>query len=291
MNLEEINNNLLRTIENADNTGQFLQEFLGGAAQNVTYDVIDANGHHVTRSVPNITKFTQSVSDALSSEMNKTIYVDAINGDDLNVGTEDSAKKSLSAALKSQIGGHVSIYLKAAQVHVLTSDIYESARVVDLERYGDGANPIFTAALYDSEPYQKVKAVFSDTSFYFTKVDVVTPKAVTGGFEPYGSMFWQRGGRSLNISCYKADVIVNDFPIHRQNSAAGGLSSIQLSLSRVVKKAEAFPFYAGYGLKYGNYSTSIEDAAGNALDHSDIVAGIVRDANGVPRNLISNKIL
>ena len=42
---------------------------------------------------------------------------------------------------------------------------------------------------------------------------------------------------------------------------------------------------------YRNANTTIQDSAGTALTDADIIGGIVRDANGLPRNVRSNIVL
>jgi len=102
VNYEEINQNLLRVIENADNQGEFLQHFLGDPAGDVTFSNVATDGSLIKRTIPNLAKFVGDVSASLKKEMSISVYVDPISGDDGNDGRSTATpKKTMSAALNS----------------------------------------------------------------------------------------------------------------------------------------------------------------------------------------------
>ena len=105
INYDEINDNLLRVIQNADNQGEFLQHFLGDPAGNVTFKNVAPDGSLITRTIPNLAKFTGDVYSTVGDALNLTVYVDAINGDDANDGSATSPKQTVKAVVESTPNG------------------------------------------------------------------------------------------------------------------------------------------------------------------------------------------
>lgn len=62
--------------------------------------------------------------------------------------------------------------------------------------------------------------------------------------------------------------------------------------TNIVKSGLGLLIHSGFGV-FGlkAYATSIVDGAGSPLTWGDVVAGIVRDTNGTPRNVLANFVL
>ncbi|WP_456464724.1 DUF1565 domain-containing protein [Desulfurobacterium sp.] len=66
--------------------------------------------------------FIAGAETTIQSWWNRTLYVDAVNGDDSNPGTSDAPFKTIGKAIyTTPIGGYASIYLKEGQVHEITA--------------------------------------------------------------------------------------------------------------------------------------------------------------------------
>ena len=83
----------------------------------VAIDVKDSNGNITTKTVANRGKFKQQIWDDVGSaigQFSRNVYVDAVNGSDLNTGAIDSPYKTLTKAISSTpVGGKVHIYLQS----------------------------------------------------------------------------------------------------------------------------------------------------------------------------------
>lgn len=101
INIEEVNSNLVRVIENADAEGAFLQDFLGSPAGDATFEVVQADGTTVTNTVPNIAKFTGDVADTIADHLTQVFYVSKIGSDSSDGLTEGTAFLTLAKAANS----------------------------------------------------------------------------------------------------------------------------------------------------------------------------------------------
>lgn len=119
INLDELNTNVLRVIQNSDEGGRFLQDFLGGEVGDVTYTVVDSSGATIVRTVPNIAKYTQSVNDALNDSNRVTYFVSQLSGDDTNDGlTSATALKSIKKAVE------LAAYKNELRINFISGETY-----------------------------------------------------------------------------------------------------------------------------------------------------------------------
>lgn len=100
MDLNSLNQSVLRLIENGTRIISFLKDFTTGTAGDVSITYINADGSESVKTFSNIAKFTSSVSGAVKGELHKELYLDqlaTVNGD----GTQSSPYNSFISAVNS----------------------------------------------------------------------------------------------------------------------------------------------------------------------------------------------
>ena len=101
-----------RNIHNWDEAIRKWQEFITAPAGQVSMQYYDRNGNLQTVVFDNKNKLIQDFITNVNSAMNKTFYVDAINGNDLNDGSQTAPFKTLKKAVDSvPAGGFAEIVL------------------------------------------------------------------------------------------------------------------------------------------------------------------------------------
>lgn len=273
MDLNSINQSVLRLINNSTNIISFLKDFTTGGAKDVSISYIEADGNTTNKTFPNIAKFTGSVESTIKNEMYRTVYVDEINGDDSNSGSSSSPIKSVHKAVNFvPMGGRVTIVLLSdcnwsgdAVSYNKVIEIRLNGHALNLVKYADSNNKYL---LYSIIGY--ANTVF----FYGNNLDgskVVLPVLADGEkiFSPDHSVFIKSiGSAEPELSQvtfgYKADI---------EDNGAFYISSATAS-------ASSFSFSGGQLIQSNGSSRAL----------TDLVSGVVKDSNGVPRNIQSNLI-
>ena len=101
MDLNSINQNVLRLINNSSKIISFLPEYAVDGAKDVSITYENADGTESTKTYPNIAKQVSQISSAVPNAMSKTFYVDANGGSDNNDGSSAHPFKTIQKAVDS----------------------------------------------------------------------------------------------------------------------------------------------------------------------------------------------
>lgn len=247
-----------------------------------------ADGTVIT--APSLPKLRQQYWDNIDSVMDRTYYVDAVNGNDSNPGTQDQPFQTLKKAVDSiPVGGYGKIVLVGGQTYTIDSHIFVKNK--SLYFVGDSNNPptisntAFTDGSYNRTNKFRIK-LFGVLIFDYinialpSKVDPSLPlsvfcfASVDGHYNRGLGIFGFRG--SINLGLDGASLVISN----------GSDVNVSVIDSDVTTNS------AGYVLSIGSSTTARLDISGCTIDDTTHwVSGLVKDANGVPRNVISNLIL
>ena len=249
--------------------------------------------------------------------MSRTFYVDQVNGDDGNDGSESAPFKTIQKAIDSvpangkgfiHILGDYTVELNVsvegrfiwirpygclrfswevtevggseyAALHGLTLRRYGSLVIESSSTYGgwilvdendtgvSAINPFYKGAIRVGED-----AVFAGIGIFIrVSVDNFHPIVV-------------KSGRLIAIYGWSLDRPAAIFVgIHGHYS--GTNRQIQVNTDSFLLDCQKTPVTFYY-----NYEGGLADLDGNGISIQDVVASVVKDANGVPRNIISNII-
>ena len=242
----------------------------------------------------------------IHSVMDQIFYVDATNGNDTNDGSSAYPFKTIKKACDSVVvGGIADINLLAGQTYVLESDIYIYNKKIRFLKQGNGNNPIVTTntrtQTYGSNTYAEVNnfRISGGAALNFHgDVDIVVPSNGTGNsisfvnngfivptYDTYNGSF---------IGFHYCSITINgDFPLINNHNWNGGSPFTDIKFWGVgvnlMKAGTKVINYIGDSTCSIGWSAELKDSSGNYISVSgNLLSGIVKDANGVPRNIISN---
>ena len=119
-NFSQLQQSVDRLLINSSEAINKLVDLTIAPARDVTVQYYDRNGNLVTQTTPNLMKVLNTVQANINSYMEKTVYVDQVNGNDDNDGTQARPFKTLQKAFNSvPVGGVVNVHLLSD--YVLTS--------------------------------------------------------------------------------------------------------------------------------------------------------------------------
>lgn len=297
--------------QNINNQWQFIskmKEWWLDPAKDVQYQIYDPNGNLQTITVPNRAKIVNDVPTILQSQMYKTVYVDQVNGNDNNDGSQARPFKTLQRAVDSvPDSGNgrivlVSDYTADSDVYItgkrieLASDTLRNINVV--QRYLDGGGTLYRIETFLILSNSVLKL---SGSFKITSVD-------PNGYKNYPLPSWGRG--VFNVDRYTTATIMKDEINHLEFDGGGYSALFGISwggiLNLILSQDSQHHDYASnmrlfidlnrtsvLNFWYQSFDTSyVKDANGNYItDMKSVISPIVRDSNGVPRNILSNIVL
>ena len=320
MDLNSINTNINRLLTNIWNVISFLKEYTVDESKDVSITHVDPDGSEVTKTFPNITKQIEINKLSIHDLMFKLSYVDQANGNDDNNGsTTDTAFRSLQKAFNTiPTGGHGIIYILGVY-DLGTSQEYtkfnKNIRIIigpDSQLRNrvavDGSYAIQGGIIIQAGTSLTVRISDSDSDSQLTKIyspannTGVIYKPTFAGF--FGFPSGSPGGfakLSIITRVRNPDTeiirIEDGYFFWRRNW--DDIRSINPSLSLIGHYTGKYVI----GHKLADFDStpamfnisanvaSFVDLSGNAItDFSTIVDGIVRDSNGIPRNISSNII-
>ena len=282
--------------------------------QDVQIQIKDSDGNITTKTVANRGKFKQQIWDdvgAALGQFNRTFYVDATNGDDNNDGSEANPFKTIDKAVGSvPVGGVGGITILGD--YTLQQDINIEYKHISLTPKGTLTFPWFVTndtyagihgiTLYDSlihfyiDSNNSGKIVVPDNDTGKTSINPAYSSAlrIDESYE-YGYFKFSlrthqddynpivvRDGALVSIAQWSADR-PDLLSIAISGDYTGTNRSIQVDSGAYLVNFENTPSSFFY-----NYAGGLTDLSGNSINIDSVVAGIVKDSNGVPRNIISN---
>ena len=265
-----------------------------------------------TNNYPTRQEFDGLVDNRLvNGGMYKDFYVDQTNGNDSNNGTQESPFKSLQSAIDNiPVGGAGTIHILGD--YVLTSNINIVSKIrIYLILHGTLTTTEYSPRTNYTGIYC-INVTNSSLYVYITSSDngkiVVPAKSSTNIVaQPHYAIF--NGSTYSNFADIKLflpieqdnynPIIVNSgfglvsidgWSHHRTylNVEIAGHSSGTNRNIIVDSNSTLVSFNNATGNFYYNYSGGLTDETNTSIPVSNCVTGIVKDANGVPRNITSN---
>ncbi len=246
-----------------------------------------------------------SAINAVPRIMSKIFYVDAVNGNDDNDGSQSFPFQTIPKAISSiPSGATADIYIKEGQSHVIDSLIYVANKRVRILSWatnlaqdpnGSASTPVATSPVikFSDDGVTLVGRITVDNSALLfggwdrsvivevgsSNVDVAG--VAIGGEVPFGGFASNSIFGIAHSSVSKAYAMLTDTRFKHLRAT-----------TFTVNRADKILFGLGYGTSIINDSGSTYlDSAGNTLTLAQVISGIIRDANGTPRNVLCNTVL
>ena len=288
-------------------------EFVADPAKDVTVEYYDLDGSLKTVSFPNRAKLVNDFIANVNSAMNKVFYVDQENGDDGNDGSQNAPFKTLNKAIDSVPNGGVGDIVLLSNVD-LTNSISVIDKTIVIRSYNAGKYGCCVSN--ENYPWITQRKQLSDNTkvypagfrvrnglvyFYYVNIATLTVDDDDLGKSIYWPGFISRFDGSKEVILTFASIInVNDTEFIERQTGPGGMIDIGLYATKIKL---VHPHAKNYAPKFINIEessktislstqgTSVVDSNDNAIQWANVINGIVRDSNGIPRNIISNIIL
>ena len=320
INITEIAQKVLDNNKNAANVFRKMYDlFYNPKPLDVPFEYINENGNKITTNIPNVANFRKKIWDDVGAALGyfngRSVVVNPDSGDDNNDGVNAPFKTIKKAIETTPVGGNVTI--------TFTSDTTDDNGIKQVniteEHYCSivGKNVIFrlipnTNLIFNS----RIKNFNSKGYFSLINSNVV--------FSGYGSnrsitlkakdssVNWSYLGRWSLFECNNSFVGFNLYSynkiIFEDNSPSlvsitnrdyyGGFSILKLYSTACIfdmsgdSHSYIVDLYSGTGtIAFAYYDMGIKDTNDNPVALSDVISGIVKDSNGIPRNFISNAVI
>jgi len=314
VNWDAIGSKLNKVLHNYAEFADKYYQFFTGPAQDVPVEYYDLNGNKKQVAIPSVAKLRDRFISDVNSVMYKEIYVDAENGSDqTGDGTQSAPFKTLRKAIESiPSGGAADIYLNGQ--YIMTDLISIRNKSVELYIYGtlevkNCSKPSHYHAgfILDSNTSLSIKIVkYPDDNRNLNRKLIINPENGVGGVEAFivmesGSTFtlemlldYDQSGK-VPVEIRNGNLIqLNPW---NTNTALAKIGIIQYAYNKSfsIKMYSNTNFIISNGgifeLEYIGNFRKIVDENGNPVDIKTKISGIIKDSNGVPRNIISNLIL
>jgi len=270
----------------------------------VAIQVKDSNGNVSTKTVANRGKFKQQLWDDVGGALGqlvRTFYVDSISGDDNNDGSSNNPFKTLQKASNSiPHSGFGTVFLVSDYNGTFNIDGKDIFLIINND-------VTFTIP-------QNSRCILSNCSFTVkNNVHIIIDSGDGSGIngDNYAGFFvtnGENGFLSNPVNFYLVNksndpLVVDAARCFFGSRAWGNNQNILMSLAvyninssgNIVLDGNILQLHNGCGsFQYTNYSGSdatTVDSSDNAVDINTKVAGIIKDTNGIPRNIQSNLTL
>ncbi len=291
---------------NLINFANIYPDVMDSTPKTIEYQYKDANGNIQTKSIANRGEFKQQLWDDVGGalgQFNRTFYVDAINGDDNNIGTNSSApfktiQKAINSVpygafvrveLVSNYVGNFNTYFKKIYLHIpagITLTIPDGSRnnisgcsitilneghlhveTLDSNSNVSGDN----YAGFITTNYERDISLGVSTNIYLINIHSTNPITIDNNRCLFGGRTYGTNQNiQMNLSIY--------------NLYCAGNFTLDGDLFHIYNGVCSFQ----WNNMANDSSFNVVDGSGNAVDFKTKVRGIIKDSNGVPRNITSN---
>jgi hypothetical protein len=222
--------------------------------------------------------------------MNRTFYVDAVNGNDNNDGSEQHPFRTITqAVLSTPVGASAKIYLKYDQTYniddiVVVYNKYLHFLPTETETGTNNPKIIIKSRLSNGYYANYYFSCSGSCAVLFYRVDVEVERRPTTNYN-YSSA--AVGVRSLSacqlmVLCRDCNITIGGLGL--VSGRDGGFASVYM-YNCTINDVEGAVLHAlnGAGVVVSVYN--------NSITNNRWANGVVKDKNGVPRNVLSNVIL
>lgn len=318
INFAEIQQKLDRVLSNAGEIVRNLWKLhFDPNPQDVLTEIYDENGNLRQVSIPNLAKWRDTVWRDAQSAMSKTFYVDQVNGSDTTGdGSQVSPFQTIDKAISSVPSGG-SVEINVLGDYIVDSDINTRRRNVYLILRGALRFTVRTTTV-DSGTYAYINGFIINDSLlriliesnYNGKIIIEPNNTGITNFTPFGKAAFKTASYG-SLSSLKIDIFTRVDNYHPIEIHSGYLFSFfhwdylrfrtDISISGHYRGRNRGIVIASTALGLINlpdgapasihlyYDGGWQNERGYGIKPK--IAGIVRDANGVPRNVISNLVL
>jgi len=292
-----------------------IRDIYYGAPQDVTLQWEDPDtGNIENLSIPSYSKLRDRFMSDVNSAMYKTVFVDAENGsDETGDGSQGAPFKTLRKAIDSiPSGGAADIYLNGH--YIMTDSISIRNKSVKLYVYGtlevknySQVSHYHAGFILDSNASLSIKILkYPGDNRNLDRKLIINPENDVGGVEAFiviesGSTFtlemlldYDQSGK-IPVEIRNGNLIqLNPW---NANTALAKIGIIQYAYNKSfsIKMHSNTNFIINNGgvfeLEYIGNLRKFIDENGNEIDLKTKISGVVKDSNGVPRNIISNIVL
>lgn len=223
----------------------------------------------------------------------KTVYVDSVAGDDAAAGTDAAPVKTLKKACDLvPIGGSGVIYLKSDATYTLDAFITISNKTLFFDAWGVGAKPVIAPAAF---LYAGANACYGfhmfNAQLRFVRSKIKAPGLADAGaaVSTLNSVFARSDtGVVGDVTFSLCDIDLDKCHLFRATYATSmfRVGFYNSTVNRINPDGKLMVIDAGVAT-IGVSGLTLP--AGTVL--ADLITGLVRDANSVPRNLMCNVVL
>jgi len=272
--------------------------------KDVSIQLKDSNGNIYTKTVANRGKFQKQVWDDVGGalgQFKRTFYVNATNGDDNNDGSSANPFKTIKKACDSvPVGGHGSIWLAQNQTYFIDSDIYlynKNIIIYATNSIIENTTYIFTYNGTDYTATYGFLPIMSRIMFLYGTIRTANLLTDNSGsviptFVVQGIIKRDDHVRAF-VQTYGTNIELGDTDFIRRSSGGNTVDLFMLSgsVNRIGANQDSYLIRNDRGdfrFSTAGVSLGTERDGTTNLTWNSIISGIIKDANGVPRNIISN---
>jgi len=225
----------------------------------------------------------------VKSALTRRFYLDANSGNNSNDGSYNSPLKDLDYAIEIAPPGVIELILNPGNYVITRHQLVENKLVKIKCSSGNPEDCVISHRKYSDGYLTGLRLRNSAVAVYYCTIKTCENNCNTNG-NYIKSIFGRANDIGFGVfQLYDSNLILNDGDLFSV-SFGGGFGIVLLSSVKITLNGE------GKILR-------IEDAVQSAVlnvyqtnppsgaQWSDLIAGIVRDSNGVPRNIISNLVL
>lgn len=248
----------------------------------------DASGNPVATTIPNVAAYRQRLHDDVVAAQRRTIYIDEVTGSDNNDGlSKQSPMKSIEKALD-----------KYRHLRVIWFDLLSDVNIKS------STNPIwfdaFTTVRFLSSANKSLNVVRDRNWYpivsYAGRIELFCSSILSQQVvpnRPYG-VIAVLDGASILIEGEKPTASTYDVTIDiRQNAVGFDINGGVLVAAKqnLVLGQGAFLVNPVSGSTLAFYDMKINNAKISDVQARASIFGAIRDANGTPRNFMSNRLI
>jgi len=302
-NLAELQQKVDRVIHNADEFIRKWIEFISAPAGDVSIEYYDKNGQLRTNTFANRNKLIQDFIANANAVMAKTVYVDQINGNDGNDGSQNAPFKTLPKAMNSvPVGGRAEIRLLSDYVSDwgMNFSIFNKYITLNLSNKTLRIQPTVWDRSSQNLPNLNVPHRISVRG---GSLRIVGGTIQLSDNPADSSLSWAGGvqGGAFATEQEGGQIIFQTCTISIPQQYGGSLVAVSGNFASVVffsdcnitidnTKLIELVGSCPAALRFGDLS-KFRKSDGTQVDIRNVLIGIIRDSNGTPRNVISNVIL
>jgi len=321
LNLADLQQKADRVIHNADEAVRKWVDLALAPAKDVPIEYYDPNGNLVQKAVPNRAKLFQDLIVNANSVMNRTYYVDQINGNDGNDGSQTAPFQSLQRAINSvPAGGVGNIYIIGT--HRLTQPtIIDSNKLIYFHLYTHTHNAKLVFELVDGDtgkivPYLHIShaslvfKIYENNIAYILSVDPGTAQQPWNTWAGRRSLFLITHGE-LRFSIEPGtisqigDIVFADISLdpnillayiarskmYIQVNWAGSDGNLYYGAVKLATDPQILVYFDSFAQFWTNIAISFNNRITHTANYSSYVGGIVRDSSRSVKNVLTTLIL